>query len=574
MFSRCDHADVRRRELGALVLLAIVVVVQCFALKVSDGVLLRLAVALSAILVIGFIWRYRSKYSLRSAFLLWLTLFAGAGYTCASLQLPSPDTLREFDAYTTRDGESIEFCSPYRLARGRCGTTLEAVGRIQRNSRLNYQGEHWVRVVANVSGGTAAVMELRFPFLPWEDRLFVAGEEVAFEASVVATVLPETAAERSVAEQRLEVLYRQGVAATGFVHSYSLTKGRSRYTARPDFLGTLFLEHERRDALALIVASTLGEAQLLSRHVREIFRRTGTSHLIVVSGFHVGLAFFIGGALARLWFSMTGLRVGPHSRTRIEIVCGLFFVCFFWMSIPFSMPVLRALLFVVLFAYCQWYGGQFSGVESVCLVFVLANYISPGAFLDPSFQLTCAAVLGLERAERFICCNHQYADVPKMKKFVAVHGLAAREYGLLWRPIQRTFVRCLVVFIFTSPVVVFWFGTFQPTSVVWNFLLSGVFTAVVVIGGILGLIGALTVPTFGKVFLDAVLFAVEWVIRLVELFSDSPLNWAVELDPQERLWAVMWVATLAVAAAVFALAGTRPVYAVRSFHASEDAIPS
>lgn len=103
-------------------------------------------------------------------------------------------------------------------------------------------------------------------------------------------------------------LYRQNVAATVYVHDVALADDsvplRYRLGQRIDGLfARLRNAMARRIAVAtspsagpVLIAMTTGARELLSEATENAFRRTGTSHLLAVSGLHVGMI----GALALL----------------------------------------------------------------------------------------------------------------------------------------------------------------------------------------------------------------------------------------------------------------------------------
>jgi len=107
-------------------------------------------------------------------------------------------------------------------------------------------------------------------------------------------------------------LFRHGITATGYV----LSTAGNRLTGRDGVAGLNGLRYRLADAIrrhlagqataSIITALAVGDRSTMSREQWHILRATGTSHLVAISGLHVGLVaglvFFV---TRRLW-SATG----------------------------------------------------------------------------------------------------------------------------------------------------------------------------------------------------------------------------------------------------------------------------
>lgn len=129
----------------------------------------------------------------------------------------------------------------------------------------------------------------------------------------------------------------------------------------------------------------LGEKGALPREILEKFRQTGTAHILVVSGLHVGLLFFI---------SLILLRALGLSFKHISLL-SFPFLGFYALLTGLRVPVVRATLMA-------WVGilGVLLNRDVHPLIFLsLACFIllifSPLSLFTPSFQLSFIAVGGI-----------------------------------------------------------------------------------------------------------------------------------------------------------------------------------
>lgn len=74
------------------------------------------------------------------------------------------------------------------------------------------------------------------------------------------------------------------------------------------------------NALAVISALTLGDKTQLNAGVREVFSETGTSHVLALSGLHLGILFFLFNALL----------IHPIKRRALRLSMAFFAVLCLW----------------------------------------------------------------------------------------------------------------------------------------------------------------------------------------------------------------------------------------------------
>ncbi|MDH3400864.1 MAG: ComEC/Rec2 family competence protein [Chromatiales bacterium] len=192
-------------------------------------------------------------------------------------------------------------------------------------------------------------------------------------------------------------LFRQGIGATGYVRHGELMD------ASPRGLGgrLLAIRESFREALEsglpdgvarqLVIALVLGEKRGLSQAQREVLAATGTSHLLAISGLHIGLVaggtFWLVGGLSRLCWPVRSRRVEVVSWSISLLLAGLY-ACLAGLAIPTR----RALLMLCMFAGFRLSRRSLGGWQALCIALGVVCLFDPLAVLDQGLWLSFGAV--------------------------------------------------------------------------------------------------------------------------------------------------------------------------------------
>jgi competence protein ComEC len=192
-------------------------------------------------------------------------------------------------------------------------------------------------------------------------------------------------------------LVQQGVAARGYVRdtafNVQLEDGgawlsRLRHGLRERLLRAL----EGCSQAGIILALVLGERDLLSSEDWELFTQTGTNHLIVISGLHVG---FIAWLCARMtgW----GIRLWPAALLQLPAqqwgnLAAIFGALSYSLLAGLSVPTQRACLMVLVFAGAQLGSRRLQLSFSYFLALLLVLLVNPLSVTGAGFWLSFGAV--------------------------------------------------------------------------------------------------------------------------------------------------------------------------------------
>jgi len=145
-----------------------------------------------------------------------------------------------------------------------------------------------------------------------------------------------------------------------------------------------FLRIGHEDA-AMLAAMITGDRTYLQRGVRVGFERTGSFHLLVVSGLHLaifsGLVFWLARKmkLSRVW------------ATLITIACSFGYALF----TGFGQPVERSFWMVTLYLAGRLLWRERVGLNVIGVVALAMLAAEPGALFDSGFQMTLLSVLAI-----------------------------------------------------------------------------------------------------------------------------------------------------------------------------------
>lgn len=204
------------------------------------------------------------------------------------------------------------------------------------------------------------------------------------------------------------------------------------------------IEHVFREKAPFVKALVYGDRTDIDDEMKEIFSRAGVSHIIAISGFHIGM-------IAAMILAVTK-RLPANCRYALAILGILFFVL-----LTGSRPsALRAAAFYVLWVGSVFWNREYDLISSVWMTasFFLAN--NPYLLYDRGFTLSFMAVLSIGL---FYPLFHHFIQ---KSRFVNRHRQIARIFSAL--------ILTLSAQVLTLPLNLHYFGRLSLLSPLANLL--------------------------------------------------------------------------------------------------------
>lgn len=221
------------------------------------------------------------------------------------------------------------------------------------------------------------------------------------------------------------------------------------YRARGAIRSILERRLEGRDA-AFMKAMLIGDRSGLDEKVNDDFIKTGTVHIISISGLHVGLI----AAAALLMCSI--LRIPKKAGLIITIA----FLTVYSYIAGSSPPIIRAVIMFLIFAVGYIAGREQDLLNSLALAAFCILLWNPGSLFDPSFQLS------------FISMASIFLFAPKL---IGVFNAKRSAKDTVFRKAAVYVLSGVSVsvaaWIGTWPVIALYFNIASPVSVLANLII-------------------------------------------------------------------------------------------------------
>lgn len=139
------------------------------------------------------------------------------------------------------------------------------------------------------------------------------------------------------------------------------------------------------NALAVASAVSLGEKRALCDDLRQVYSTSGVSHVLAVSGLHVGIMCWF------LYLIFPAFLFRRVEWLRQSFVIGILWAYAYAIGLPVS--ITRTLIMFSIVAVCRALQQESSALNSLGIAAMVMLAVDPSALFDMSFQLSFSAVL-------------------------------------------------------------------------------------------------------------------------------------------------------------------------------------
>lgn len=308
-------------------------------------------------------------------------------------------------------------------------------------------------------------------------------------------------------------LYRRGYVATCsiiYLTKPIITQSSMVATLQRQFREQIFKISGKSEGSSLFLSMALGSRDVLSSQTEQAFKKTGLSHLLVLSGYQItlvyGSIYLILIVLIR-WLSYRIIESG--NLQIISAILAFIVTILFTVLTGFESSATRALLAIAAVIISKLTDRRATYWQGVLLAFLGINIIWPLSFLEVGTQLTFAALIGIGLA------------------------LQVTEMGSLSQLLYVSILASLM----TSLVSLAWFQGFSPIGLLINPILAPFFSWLSCNCGFLALfLNKISIDKEGMLF-RAIVYLLEMLRDLVEYLSELSISY-VEIENRSISMAV------------------------------------
>ncbi len=146
---------------------------------------------------------------------------------------------------------------------------------------------------------------------------------------------------------------------------------------------------------ALMKALVLGDTGHISKTIRKEFMASGLSHVLAISGLHVGMLGLVVFALCRVALSFNRYLALRLNLLKVATLLSFVAVLFYTALAGAKVPTVRAAIMLGVYELAVLLDREDEILPSLSLAALLIALIWPGAIADVSFQLSFVAVLAI-----------------------------------------------------------------------------------------------------------------------------------------------------------------------------------
>ncbi|KHD09835.1 hypothetical protein PN36_03300 [Candidatus Thiomargarita nelsonii] len=265
----------------------------------------------------------------------------------------------------------------------------------------------------------------------------------------------------------------------------------------------------------ILIALAVGERQWVSQEQRTVLERTGTAHLIAISGLHIGLIALF--AMAFFWVIRRGLRLNkimywlpaPQFAALLSLLAAFYYA----LMAGFSLPTQRAFIMVTVAVSGIIFARRMAVSHLLALALLFVLLWNPLSVLSAGFWLTFGAVAAI------LYASQRKTGLSPLNKW------GVGTFRMQWAVTLGLF-----------PIVLAIFGYIPLTSFLANIVAIAWVSFVIAPLTLLGTALILVLPTLGSTLLqfaasvfDALWVFIDWLARF---------EWGVWQQHTPPLWTV------------------------------------
>ncbi len=289
------------------------------------------------------------------------------------------------------------------------------------------------------------------------------------------------------------VVYTSGQNVKVLTRDYKVNKILKQVYKIRNNVKTSVIDGLSLDEGSFLRAILIGDRSELPENIKESFRKSGTMHMIAISGLHVGL------------IALTILFVARFFLLKREVAClfTVVFLIFFSLLTLSKASVVRAVIMASIILVGRTLGRRTDPYNSLGAAGLFILMLDPGGLYDVGFQLSFAAVLSILYLSPRLANISNIEFHPLLKKYL-IKPLAVSVSAWLG----------------TTPFIFYYFKMFAPVSIISNLIIIPLLFVEVITGILFVMLGRM--PYAGSLLAAVNDFLIRVIFNLSGFFSGLP----------------------------------------------------
>jgi competence protein ComEC len=227
------------------------------------------------------------------------------------------------------------------------------------------------------------------------------------------------------------------------------------------------------DRYAVVAAMALGDRSALTKELKETYSKTGASHVLALSGLHLGIIYAL----------LSMLVVGRRWQMITQVATVLSIWAFVFLT-GMSASVVRSAVMLTVYALLALGHRQKMSVNTLAFTAIVMLLVTPKALFDVGFQMSFMAVFSI------------LLFVPLFyRPFSAEYLMTHRAASWLWGMVAVSVAAQIGV----APLIAYYFGRFSCYFLLTNFIVIPAATLILYLA-----LGTLLIPSLGVVLASMV----------------------------------------------------------------------
>ena len=249
--------------------------------------------------------------------------------------------------------------------------------------------------------------------------------------------------------------------------------------------------HIGEQDFAVIAAMAMGDKSALSQETKEVYSISGTSHILAVSGLHIGIIF-----------QLIILLLGGKRRSKLTIILSTTIVWAYVIFIGFPASAVRAATMLSIYSMVLLSLRPDPTLNTLALAYIIMVLVNPFNIFDIGFQMSFLAVGSiLLFYPLFFCLLSSHSNIIR-----AIWGL---------------FCVSLAAQIGTLPLIVFYFGRISCYSLITSFIAIPAATLILYLCVLLFILSPLTYISFLASSIEGLMQLVMNVLTSITQFINT-----------------------------------------------------